>query len=123
VRPTIGNGGNCQAVPANACDGQSIHRQITASQQLNHSLAARHTAPAEGCAEPSQAGALVDPDRLAAIMAIMRPFGNCTAATVSNYLGTGMGGRGEEADAPVAGRGGLAAADRRSRDGPSADSR
>jgi hypothetical protein len=64
-----------------------MHRLSTGKSQLDHRLlAARHTAPAEGCAEPSQASALVDTDRLEAIMATMRPFGNCAAATVPNYL-------------------------------------
>jgi hypothetical protein len=43
------------------------------------------TRPRRRCAEPSQAGALVDPDRLESIMATMWPGRYSSDATVSNY--------------------------------------
>jgi hypothetical protein len=67
---------------AHCSDAPPIHRQITTTSQAGGSA---HS-PRRRCAEPSLASALVDTDRLEAIMATMRPFGNCTAATGPNNL-------------------------------------
>jgi len=72
--------------PAGAPQASRMHRPSTGKSQLAHSIGGSAHNPRRRCAEPSQASALVDTDRLKSIMATMRRFGNGTAATGSNYL-------------------------------------